>query len=884
VRRLLHRLLASLRRTDNDRDFAEELEAHFSLMVDDRLQRGMSREAAERDARMKLGGMTRLRESHAEWRGLPWLERFASDIRFAVRGLYRNPRFAWSAIFTAAVGIGAATAVFSVVDGTLFRPLPYRYGDRLISIGIHAPVIAPHDWLFAGQYREWKHHLQFPLEAVGAWKGVIECDRGGGAPERLGCLQVDRDFLDVLGVTPVLGRNFSAEEDEAGAAPVALISDTYWRSRFAADPGVISSAIPIDGALTRIVGVLPPTFRTPTLAPTDILRPLQLRREGQRQRVIHVIGRLVPGASPEAAHASLLPLFQAFTGTAPADFRGAVPMQLRTPELQQQQTASYRTGLLLLLGAVLAFVGMSCANVASLLLARSEARRHEFAVRSSLGASANRLMAQTLTESAVLGLAAGTIGCGLAWALLALFRLLTPAFVTRFGAPTLDWRVLLFALLLSFASSLLFGFAPAVERRRGEYLATPRVGCPKGQRLRWLLTSTQFAISVVLLTLTGLFCVSLWHLKRSSLGFQPEQVVSASFVLPAQGFSSEDANGGHRQRAFFQSLEERLRELPGVDAFAITDSVPPGGDPRSFPWVALLGGGNASAAGKEGLVKWRFVTEDFSKVLGGSLKHGRHFTSEDRSSGPQPLIINEALALRRFGRSDVVGESIYCSQCMVVGVMHNMRNSGLQAPPTPEMLVLRRNGPSDFWNNQRPPLGWRAATVVVRTGQEPLRTMQELEEVIRASQPGMPVISAQLQNQIDEYLEQPRFQAVLLTLFALTGLCLAALGLYGLTSYLAAARTREIGVRIALGASQRDIATMLMQSGLVSTVSGSAAGIVLTLALLVALRSSIPEIQALDLRILPAILLLLALAAVAGAGLPGLSASKTDPARAIRHE
>ena len=883
MRRLLHRIAATLRRDSLEREFATEIEAHFSLMVDERVARGMSREQAERDARLRLGNLTQLTEAHAEWRGLPWLECCVADIRYALRGLHRNPRFAWSAVLTAAVAIGTATAVFSVVDRTLFRPLPYGHGDRLVSIGIHAPVIAPHDWLFAGTYREWKRDRRLPIDALAAWKGVNDCERNDGTPERLGCLLADRDFLDVLGVIPALGRNFTANEDEAGAAPVALLSHAYWRTRFGADPAIVGQAMTLDGTLTRIVGVLPADFRTPTLAPAEIVCPLQVGRKGQMQRVIHVIGRLPPGATPETARAALMPLFQRFTQSAPTDFRQAVPMQLRVPGLQRQQTDAYRAGLLMLLGSVLAFVLMSCANVASLLLARSEARRHEFAVRSSLGASPGRLITQTVTESLVLGLAAGITGCGLAWGLLASFSLLTPAFTVRFGIATLDWRVLAFALLLSLMSALLFGLAPALERRQGENLAAPRVAGPRAHRLRSLLTSTQFAVSVVLLSLTAMFSVSLWKLHRADLGFRPDHVVTASFILPAQPFAADGAGGNQRQIAFFKTLEERLRNIPGFDGVAITDSVPPGGDPRSFPWVALLGGGNASTTGREGLVKWRFVTEDFLTVFGIPLKHGRGFTAEDRSAGPQLVIVNEAFALRRFGRTDVVGERIYCAQCLIIGVARDVRNSGLRAPATPEMWVLRRNTPDDFWNNQRPPFGWRAATVAARSLQEPHLTMQALERVIHEVQPGMAVITGTLTRQLDEYIEQPRFQTALLTLFAVTGLGLAALGLYGLTSYLAAARTREIGIRMALGASRRNVIMLLMRGGLISTGIGIVTGAVVTLALVRVARSLLAEAHT-DPRVLPAVLLPLAVAALAGAALPGVRAARTHPARALRHE
>ncbi len=426
------------------------------------------------------------------------IDAVVQDLRFALRGFRRSPGFAACAILTIALAVGAATAVFSVVDRSLFRPLPYSYGGRLVSIGIVAPVIATQDWMFAGTFQEWQRS-QPAFEAMAAWKGVSDCDRSDGTPERLGCSLVDSNFLPTLGVLPLIGRNFSVEEDQAGAEAVALVSYGFWRSRFGGDAGALGKSVVVDGVPTRIVGVLPADFETPTLASAEVLLPLKLRRGSQKQRVVHVIGRVREGLSIGGARAQLAPAFENFVQAAPADFKGAVPMRLRVETLRDGQIRDYRLALWMLLGAVLSFVLIACANVAHLLLAKSATRKHEFSVRAALGASKWRLARQTLTETAVLGLAGGGLGFVLAGGLLEVFQTLAPEGVLRMREATLDFRVLASAAMLSVLSALVFGIAPAIERLRGEALASARV---VGRGRNWLrpgLVSLQLAISVMLL-------------------------------------------------------------------------------------------------------------------------------------------------------------------------------------------------------------------------------------------------------------------------------------------------------------------------------------------------------------------------------------------------
>lgn len=874
-KRTWSRMLAAMRPAEHEEEFRAELEAHLQMMVEQRLARGMPRHEALRDAKMRLGGVAQLEEAHREWRGLPWLGQVASDMRFALRSFRMHPRFAISAVATTAVAIGAATAVFSVVDRSLFRPLPYAFGDRLVSIGIHAPVIAAQDWIFAGTFQEWQPALA-GFEATTAWIDVGNCDRNDGSPERVGCALIDHRFLPTLGVTPVVGRNFTSGEDAPGGDAVALISFQFWASRFGSNAGIIDRHVTINGTPTRIVGVLPASFETPSLSSAQFLLPLQLRRGSQKLRVVQMIGRVRSGLSVSAARESLLPRFQRFVDSAPADFRQAVPMQLRVVNLRDRQTQAYRTGLLMLLGAVLSFVLMACANVGSLLLARSEVRRHEFAVRASLGASPGRLARQTLAESAALALAGGAAGCLIAYGLLGMFRTLAPDGALRIRESALDSGVLVFTLALSLIAALVFGLAPVIERLRGENLAAPHVAGPRNQRLRSALVSLQFAISVILLTAAGLFVMSLYRLQQTPLGFTPEYVLSASFILPEQRYASEE-----RQIAFFNSLEQRLNEIPGVIFSAITDSLPPGGDPRSVPFVALIGGGNADAEGTRGLVKWRYVTPGYFRTLEIPIRRGRAFAEQDRT-GSTPVIISEGLARRIFGDQNPVGKDLRKGE-QIVGVAADVRNAGLQSPSDLEFYALRGTSPDAHSGNQRPPFGWRQAIAVIRSRNN-TQSAAALQKAVQESEPAAAVVVRTLTSEVSQYSAQPRFQTVLLSLFAFIGLTLASVGLYGLTSFIVATRTREVGVRIALGATRANIVALMMKGGLTWTLAGILAGSVASLGVMRSLRALLFEVEPLDFRVIAATVLLLATASVAGTWIPSARASRIEPLQALRQE
>jgi len=806
------------------------------------------------------------------------LDSLVQDIRFSLRGLKRERRFSLTALAAITLAVGCATAVFSVVDRSLFRALPYYQGDRLVSVGVVAPLVSTQDWLFAGTYEDWRLS-QTALHSITSWSGVNDCTFEDNSPARLDCARVEATFLPTLGIEPILGRNFAAEEDLPGGDPVALLSFELWRSRFAADPRVVGKRISVDGKSTLIVGVLPASFETPTLIAADLLVPQKLRPGSEKQRLVRAIGRLRPGSTPASTAAALAPLFHSFVDTVPADFRKAV--RLRVATLRDQQTREYRLALWMLLGSVTAFVLIACANVANLMLARAASRQQEFAIRAALGASRRRLVQQILTESGLLGLVGGAAGCVLAFCLLRVFVVLAPDGTLRLQQAALDLRVLAFALILSLGAALLFGLAPSLERLQAEALGGERAVGHRRTWLRQTLITAQLSVSLTLLTCAGALLTSLWRLQNAQLGFEREQIVTASFTLPRHRYADET-----RQLTFFNQLEERLNELPGAIAVAITDTLPPGGDPRSRPYVALRNpGGDSAEQGMGGLVKWRYVTPGYFQSLGIPIRRGRGFSDADRKSVEQAVILGESLSRRLFGSDEPIGRRILMEEPMtVVGIVGDVRNSGLTGTSDPEFYILRNVTPNNVYRNQRPPDGWRRATAVVRSRLNE-RVMAELLRVaIQRVDPSLPIALETMDSQVGRFFTRPRFQTILLSVFAATGLVLAGIGLYGLISFLVALRTREIGVRMALGATPSNVMRLAISDGLRWTGVGVVIGTAISTGILRLLEGLLYEVKAHDVRVYAAATMILTAVAALAAWLPSRRAARMDPMVALRHE
>jgi putative ABC transport system permease protein len=811
-----------------------------------------------------------------------WIEQTLQDLRYALRGLRRNPGFTLTAVLAAAIGIGATTAVFSAVDRILFRPLPYRDETRLVSTGMMAPLDS-NELLLADAYFELRRSPG-PFATVTSFQaGATPCDLTEPSPLRMRCLRVEANFLDTLGVRLAAGRSFSAEEDRPNGPRVAIVSDALWRSRFAADPAAIGKTLNIDGAPTRVAGVLPPDFVMPTLTHADILLPVALDEARERAgRALRVFARLKPGVTLPQARDALQPYFARALETVPPRFRKEVTLRVRP--LRDRQVGDARGASLALLGAVLAVLLIACANIANLLLARAVGRDREIAVRTALGASRARLVRLALTESLLLALAGGAAGCALAFVLLRAFQAIAPEGLPRIGEATVDLRVLLFSAATAVLSGSLFGVFPALRRTQGAVLGSARTVGPSRGWLRGALVTAQIAISVILLTGAGLLARSLDNLQRVPMGFESDHVITASFVLGRQRYSREV-----EQLALFSELERRIETLPGVSAAAVTDSIPPFGGTRGRPLSTIdVEGKPQRPEGSGGMVVWRYVTPGYFAALGIPLRRGRPFTRLDQGADAHSVVLSETLARLLFPGEDPLGKHIQRGPqgqwFTVVGVAADARNAGAEKTGDPEYYFVRKSMPDVTWANQEPPLGWRGAVAVVRTPVDAKLAASSLRGLFASLDPTLPVEISTMGERLAQGTGRPRFQATLLGAFAAIGVLLAAIGLSGVMSFLVAQRRREIGVRMALGATPGNIVRLTLRFAARSTAAGLVLGGAGAYVATRWLRAQLFQVEAGDPRPLAlAAALLVAVALIAAAG-PARRAARVDPMTTLRAE
>ncbi len=830
-------------------------------------------------ARRQFGNTTLIEEEVRRMHINTFVESLVQDLRYAARGFARSPLFTLTAVLAAAIGIGATTSVFSVVDRILFRSLPYPHDERLVSLGMLTPLDF-NEFLFADAYFDWRRH-QTPFESITSFTaGVADCDLTETNPARLGCAAVEGNFLPTFGLSPILGRNFTREEDLPNGPKVALMSYGLWQSRFARDPNIAGKTILLDAHPVTIVGVLPPNFEMPTLASADLLVPEALNEATERSgRALRAFARLKPGVTLAQAQAAMQPLFQQTLRYAPPRFLKEIHLQIRS--LRDRQIQDARTASWVLLGAVAAVLLIACANIANLLLARSTSRRKELAVRAALGAGRGRLIRQTLTETTLLGVIGGAAGCALAWALLRVFIRIAPDGIPRLDQAALDGRVLLFALAGSLLSGLLFGLAPALQSPRAESLTGSRTAGARRTLLRESLVAAQIAVSLVLLTGAGMLLRSLWKLESVPLGIEASHVVTAEFVLGKQRYSN-----AARQLQFFDDLEARLANIPGAGAFVITDSLPPSGGTRGRPLAAIeVEGRPPRQEGTGGMVAWRYVTPGYFATLGIPIVRGRAFREEDRAPAGSAMILDESLARKLFPDGDALGKRIKTDAwATVVGIAGNVRNLGPLRQSDPEYYLLRKRTPDEVFRNQSPPMGWRQAKVAIRTPVDRGMMTGWLKREFAAIDPALPVTIGAMQQRVSRMVQRPRFNAWLLSLFAGMGVLLAAVGLYGVMAFLVGQRRQEIGVRMALGATPRAVAKLVLSRAAVWTLAGAVAGLAGSLFATRAVRTLLFQVPERDPWTFAVVLPALLLIALAAAWVPSLRAARVDPMQALRHE
>lgn len=799
---------------------------------------------------------------------------FAQDVRYAARGFVRSPTFTITAVLAIALGTGAGTAVFSVVDRILFRSLPYAQAGRLVSVGFVAPIIQQ-EFMLGTDYLEWRAR-QRPFAAITSWTGVNDCDLSGGNPVRLECAQVEASFLPTLGIQPMLGRAFTPEEDRPNAAPVALISYGLWRSRFGQDRGIAGKTLQLDGRSFTILGVLPRDFEMPTLEHADVLEPQALDEAQQHRpntgRVLWSIARLKPGVTPGQAAAALEPLFQESLKFVPGPFRKEVKLRVRP--LRDRQIYDARLASWILFGAVLAVLLIACANVANLLLARAAIRQREVAVRLALGASRARLVRQTLTESLLLAATGGAAGCLLATALLRIFVAMAPEGIPRLQQATIDLRVLLFTLTVSLVCGVFFGLVPALAHPRTETLSGWRSAGGGHYLFRHALVAAQIGASLILLTGASLLLRSLWNLQNQPLGMHAS-ALTAMVTLGEKSYASAAS-----QRAFFEELETRLHRIPGVTQVALSDSTPLSGTARSTIYSVIdVAGHPPSTEGTGGMVTWRAVTPGYFGALGIPILRGRGFREEDRDPHQEAVVLSDALARRMFPGEDPLGKQIRPGHSgpwlTVTGVAGNVKNTGLMAPDDPEFYVARHHADES--------LG-RTATAILSGPIDPAAASRWVRATVAGLAPGLPVETETLSQRVGKLAQRPRFNAWLLGLFAGMGLLLAAIGLYGVVSFLVTQRTREIGIRMAIGATPGEVMRLVLGHAARWTLGGAALGVVASWFAARWLEAMLFQVSARDPLILAVAVTALCCIAMAAAWGPARQAAKVDPMQALRQE
>ena len=876
----LSRFRALFRKGPLDEELSAEMQVHLELLAEDNLRRGMSPEEARYAAKRQFGGVEQIKEELRELRGLPFVEAFVQDMRFGLRMLVKNPGFTAVSVLTLALGIGATTAVFSVVDRILFRSLPYADEGRLVSFGVTAPI-APTEFMLGPDYIEWRRRGMAAFDNVTSWGGVADCDLTEPNPLRLGCAHVEASFLSTLGVRPILGRSFTREEDRPNAPGVALLSYGFWQSRFGGDPAVVGKSISLDGRLTLVVGVLPASFELPTLVAAEILVPQALDEATQhwpvtpelQMVVLSAYGRLKPGVSAAQAEAALQPLFQESLKYVPPQFRSEVRLRVHT--MRDSQVRDSRLASWVLLGAVLAVLLVACANVANLLLARAVKRQRELAVRAALGASRARLALQALTECLLLSVAGCATGCALAYGLLHAFVFFAPQGIPRLEQARLDLRVLLFAVSVAIVVGAALSVAPTLRKPAAEFLVG-RQGSVSGRGvLRRALVAVQIALSLVLLASAGLFLRSLWNLQNVSLGMDTDNVITASYVLGRERYPQPA-----QQAAFAEELEARLRGLPGVTVVALSDSIPPAERTRETIYSTLQVEGRPHfESGTGGMVTWRTVSPGYFAALAIPIVKGRPFRPEDQNPDQNGVILSDSLARRLFSGEDPVGKRIRHGQegpwWTVVGVAGNVKNAGLSSDSEPEFYVPwpRSTGP-----------GVPFGSVVLRSRLDRDAVAAWVRSEVTRLDPVLPVTIEMMNTRVSRLAARPRFNAMLLSIFAAMGVAMAAIGLYGVVAFLVARQTQEIGVRIALGATPRAIWKMVLVQAARWILAGAAAGLAGAFFVSRLLESLLFQVRSRDPVIFAGALALLIGVALVAAWVPARRAMRVDPVVALRYE
>ncbi|HYO99512.1 MAG TPA: ABC transporter permease [Pyrinomonadaceae bacterium] len=885
LRALMNRVRALWQAEAINHEIDEELQFHIEMCTEENIRRGMTPAEAEQDARRRFGHLTRIKELGYEVRGGGWLESFWQDIRYGVRMLLRKPGFTFVAVLTLALGIGANTAIFSMVNAVLLRPLPFREPERIMTLwennlkdGIERDDVSPANFL------DWRERSSSVFEEM-AFANPNSLDYlGGGEPETWQAALVSEGFFRILGASALYGRTFLPEEYHAGRNSVVVLSYGLWQRRFGGDPAIINQKLVLDNQPMTVVGVMPPEFKLNLFEREKVLWAPQVLSEDLRQQrratYLKVLARLKPAVSPEQARAEMDGIALRLAAEYPQTNAG---VGVTTLPLNEQMTGQVRPALLVLLGAVMLVLLIACANVANLLLARGSERERELAVRAALGAARSRLVRQLLTESLLLALLGCASGLLLSAWVSGLVVKLSPDNIPRIEQAGLDQATLIFVSGISFLTALVFGVVPALRFSKPDLnhclKETGRVdgGGRSRHRLRSTLVVAEIALALVLLIGAGLLLRSFVSLLRVDPGFAADKVVALQVFIWDRYATPE------QRAAYAEQALEKLKTVPGVETAGITTALPflESSADTSVPFT--IEGRPAPAAGAEPTVFYSVATADYFAAVGVPLLRGRLFNQHDRMDTPAVVLINETMRRRYWPDEDPTGKKINVrggqrgqrgpSVFEIVGVVGDVRHQRLDEESRAEFFRPHAQSPNG------------SIIFAVRTAVDPAALIPTLKARLWEVNRTQPIYAvATGEALISDSLKARRFSLLLLGSFAVLALVLAVIGIYGVMSFATRQRTHEIGIRMALGATPRHVLRLVIGQGMWLALVGIALGLVAAFALTRVMSSLLYGVSATDPLTYASLSLVLGGVALAACYLPARRATRVDPLVALRYE
>lgn len=806
------------------------------------------------------------------------METLIKDIRYGARSLLKRPALAIIAIVTLAVGIGANSAIFSTVNALLLKPLPFPDPDRIVALWDKVPSRGvERNEVAVANYLDWRAQNK-TFEQLGIYRWWSTNLTGSDSPERVQGFQVTPNFLDIVGVKPMMGRGFSAEEDQPGKDAVALLTYSLWQRRFGADPNIVNKTIATNGVARTVIGVMPPDFNYPKGA--EIYAPLAITPELGRSRGNHSylgIGRLKPGVSLQGAQADLNTIASQLEKQYPETNtgRGVVIYPILEDTVRM-----YSTALWVMMAAVGFVLLIGCANVANLMLARATGRQREIALRAALGASRFRIIRQLLTESVLLSLLGGALGIVVAYWGVDAIRSANPGEAARFAPGWnhlgINLPVLAFTLLLSVLSGVLFGLAPAWQFSKPDLNSALKEGGRQGtsgsHRLRGLLVVSEVALSLMLLISAGLLIRSFLQLVKTDPGFNSDNLLTMNLVLPVAKYKDEP-----QRAAFYSDLVRRVMELSGVESAAAVNHLPLGGSNSSTSF--LVEGLPEPPPGQEFSGRYRVCTPNYFETMGIPVLRGRGFTDQDKAGAPPVIIVNETLARKYWPNTDPIGKRMRYTGPLeqnpwmqVVGVVKDVKHE-MNLPITEDFYVPHAQD------------AWQSMVLVAKTKVEPAAMAAPIRQQVWALDKDQPVFDVHTMREVRAIsLALYSFSSIMLSIFAGVALLLAAIGIYGVMSYAVTQRTQEIGIRMALGARVVDVLKLVVRNGMSLALIGVAVGLAGAYGLTRLLASLLVGVAPTDLVTFSTVTFGLLLIALLACYIPARRATKVDPMIALRYE